>query len=171
MATTALIPIAEYLNTIYHPDREYIDGEIVERNVGTWEHSRIQILLGAWLVQNERAWKVQAATEWRTRVSGTRVRIPNLVLVSTGPQDPVLAVPAILIVEILCPDDTYSDTESRAGDYQQMGVQTIWIIDPQTRTGRVCTGTSWTQATRLEVAGTPIHVDLDTLFAALHPAL
>jgi Uma2 family endonuclease len=167
MATSFLIPIAEYLNTSYHPDREYIDGEIVERNMGKWEHSRIQILLGAWFVQNEAAWRVQGATEWRTLVSGTRIRIPDLVLVPSGPQADVLADPPILVVEILSPDDTYTDTENRARDYQQMGVQTIWIIDPQTRTGRVCTGAAWTQATRLEVAGTPIHVELDTLFASL----
>jgi Uma2 family endonuclease len=167
MATSVLIPIAEYLSTSYRPDREYIDGEVVERNMGKWEHSRIQILLGAWFVQNERQWKVQGATEWRTRVSGTRVRIPDLVLVPTGPQSDVLDKPPILVVEILSPDDSYSDTEKRASDYQRMGVQTIWIIDPQTRTGRVCSGSSWTQATRLEVSGTGIHVDLDKLFAEL----
>ncbi len=169
MATAVQIPIGEYLDTSYHPDREYIDGEIVERNVGKWEHSRIQFLLGLWFGQNEKAWQVQGATEWRTQVSSTRVRIPDLVLVSMGPQSDVLEDPPVLIVEILSPDDTYSDTESRARDYQQMGVQTIWIIDPHTRTGRVCAGTTWTQATRLEVAGTAIHVALDTLFAALTP--
>ena len=169
MATAVQIPIAEYLDTSYHPDREYIDGEILERHMGSWEHSRIQAYLAWWFIQNEAAWGVQGATEWRTRVSGTRVRIPDLVLVPAGPQDSVLATPAVLIVEILSPDDTYSDTESRARDYQQMGVQTIWIIDPQTRTGRVCTGSTWTQAARLEVPGTPIHVDLNTLFAALDP--
>lgn len=170
MATAVQISIAEYLDTSYRPDREYIDGEIVERNMGKWEHSRIQFLLGLWFGQNEAAWGVQGATEWRTQVSSTRVRIPDLVLVSTGPQDDVLAAPPTLVVEILSPDDTFSDTEKRARDYQQMGVQTIWIIDPQTRTGRVCTGATWTQAARLEVSGTPIYVDLDTLFAALDPA-
>jgi Uma2 family endonuclease len=167
MATSVLVPIAEYLETVYRPDREYIDGEIVERNMGEWEHSRIQVLLGAWFVQNESAWRVQAATEWRTRVSESRVRIPDIVLVANGPQPQVLTRPAILVVEILSPSDTYADTESRARDYQAMGVQTIWIIDPETRTGRICTGDSWTQSARLEVPGTPIHVELPTLFAAL----
>ena len=65
------------------------------------------------------------------------------------------------------PEDTYTDTQRRARDYQQMGAETIWIIDPETRTGRVCTGDSWTQATRLEVPNTLIHVELETLFADL----
>jgi Uma2 family endonuclease len=167
MATSIQIPIAEYLETSYRPDREYIDGEIVERNMGSWEHGRVQALLSWWFIQNEPAWGVQVASEWRTRVSETRVRIPDVVLVLKGPQSRVLATPPILIIEILSPEDTYTETERRAADYQRMGVETIWIIDPETRTGRVCTGDTWTQATRLEVPGTPIYVELDTLFARL----
>jgi hypothetical protein len=48
-----------------------------------------------------------------------------------------------------------------------MGGETIWIIDPETRPGRVCTGKSRTQAQRLEVPGTPIYLDLEILFAQL----
>ena len=42
MASVTLIPVAEYLNTGYLPGREYIHGELRERNVGKWEHVRIQ---------------------------------------------------------------------------------------------------------------------------------
>ncbi len=167
MATSVQIPIAEYLETSYRPDREYIDGEIVERNLGSWEHGRVQMLLAAWFVQNEPSFGVIGATEWRTRVAETRIRIPDLVLVKQGPQTRVLATAPVLVVEILSPEDTYTETQRRAGDYQRMGVETIWIIDSETRTGRVCTGDTWTQATRLEVPGTPIYVELDTLFARL----
>ena len=170
MATSVLIPLDVYLNTSYRPDREYIDGELVERNLGKWEHSRIQAYLAWWFIHNEPVWKFQAATEWRTQVSRTRVRIPDLVLVPLGPQDAVLANPPILIVEILSPNDTYSEVEERARDYQQMGVRTVWIVDPQTRTGRVCSGSAWIEAERLEVAETPIHVELPGLFAALGPS-
>jgi hypothetical protein len=41
MGATTLISVAEYLNTSYSPDREYIDGHIVERNLGEKTHSRI----------------------------------------------------------------------------------------------------------------------------------
>ena len=170
MATTAspaLISLEEYMSTSYRPDREYIDGELRERNVGKWEHSRIQNLLGSWFNENELAWGVLAATEWRTRVSGTRVRIPDLVLVTDGPQPDVLAKAPVLIVEILSPDDSYTDTQERAADYLAMGAVTIWIIDPKTRTGRFCVGDTWTAATHLIVPGSAIFVDLDWLFARL----
>ena len=171
MATSTQIPLAEYLQTTYHPDREYIDGELLERNVGKWEHSRLQILLGVWFGAHERAWNVMIASEWRMWISPTRIRIPDLTVVAAGPQPDILSDPPLLVVEILSPDDTYTDTQRRARDYQAMGTETIWIIDPDTRTGRICTGALWTEATRLEVPGTPIHVDLDTLFASLQQPL
>jgi hypothetical protein len=36
------------MQTSYRPDREYVDGELLERNVGKWEHGRIQSLLALW---------------------------------------------------------------------------------------------------------------------------
>jgi hypothetical protein len=47
-AMTSLISLAEYLGTSYRPDREYIDAELRERNLGTWTHARTQALLAAW---------------------------------------------------------------------------------------------------------------------------
>jgi Uma2 family endonuclease len=167
MATSVLIPMSEYLNTTYRPDREYLDGEVVERRVGKWEHSRVQALLTGWFIQHEGVWNIQTATEWRTQVSHTRVRIPDIVLVQAGVQPDVLTDAPLLVVEILSPDDSYSDTQQRAEDYLRMGVATIWIIDPATRTGRVCSGSNWVQGDRLEVAGTDVYVPLDRVFAAL----
>jgi hypothetical protein len=31
------VPLSEYLNTSYRPDRDYLDGELMERNVGEWD--------------------------------------------------------------------------------------------------------------------------------------
>jgi len=167
MATTALIPLAEYMQTKYRPDREYIDGQVRERNVGKWEHSRVQAMLTGWFASQESTWGVMVATEWRTQVSATRVRIPDVVLVADEDQPDVLTDAPLLIVEILSPDDTYADTQERAADYRRMGVQTVWIIDPKTRTGRFCVDDVWTAAQRLVVPGTPIYVDLPPLFARL----
>lgn len=38
MSTSALIPVEEYLKTIYEPDAEYVDGGLVERNAGEFDH-------------------------------------------------------------------------------------------------------------------------------------
>jgi hypothetical protein len=41
MATT-LVSAGEYLATVYHPDCDYVDGVVLERNVGTREHASWQ---------------------------------------------------------------------------------------------------------------------------------
>ena len=126
MATaTTLLSLAEYLETSYRPDREYIDGELRERHVGKWEHARLQWILANWFGTREEEWGITGSTEQRTRVAGTRVRIPDLVIMRLAPQPDVLTDPPLLVIEILSPDDTYSDTQERADDYRQMGVETL----------------------------------------------
>ena len=164
MASTTYIPVSEYLQTVYRPDREYIDGEVRERNVGKFEHARIQALLAAWFGQNEAAWKVIVVTEQRIQVSPNRVRIPDVTLLPIGSHPDVISQPPLLIIEILSPDDTYWDTEERSEDYFAMGVGVVWIIDPKTRTGRMCVEQAWTAVTRLTVPGTEIYLDLPNLF-------
>jgi len=170
MATALRIPLSEYLGISYRPDREYVDGEIRERNVGKWEHARLQWLLALWFGTHEKQWGITGSTEQRVRVSANRVRVPDLVVLTAGAQPEVLTDPPLLVIEILSPDDSYSDTQERAQDYRAMGVETVWIVDPKTRTGRVCSGTEWVEASRLEVKGTPLYVDLPEIFSQLTSA-
>lgn len=170
MATLTSIPLSEYLGRTFRPDCEFVDGEVRERNVGKWEHARVQALLAAWFVSHERAWGTVCSTEQRTQVAANRVRIPDLVVLTAGPQPDVLTEPPLLVIEILSPNDTYSDTQERAQDYHAMGVKTVWIIDPKTRTGRTCRGAEWIEAERLEVKGTPLYVDLTEVFSQVASA-
>jgi hypothetical protein len=50
-----------------------------------------------------------------------------------------------------------------------MGVETVWIVDPKTRTGRMCSGAEWTEARRLEVSGVPLYVEQDPIFRQIQP--
>ena len=170
MATISRIPMAAYLETTFRPDREYLDGELRERNVGKWEHARVQWLLAHWVGNHEKEWGITGSTEQRVRVSENRVRIPDLVVLTAGPQPDVLTDPPMLVIEILSPDDTYSDTQERTQDYRAMGVETVWIVDPKIRTGRMCIGTEWIEATRLEVKGRPLFVNLPDIFSQLASA-
>jgi Uma2 family endonuclease len=170
MATALHIPLNEYLSTNFRPDREYVDGEIRERNVGKWEHARVQWLLAVWFGAHEKEWGIVGSTEQRVRVAEKRVRVPDVVVLTAGPQPDVLTEPPLLVIEILSPDDTYSDTQERASDYRAMGVETVWIIDPKTRTGRMCSGAEWVESPRLAVKGTPLYVDLPDLFSQMTPA-
>jgi Uma2 family endonuclease len=170
MATVTHIPIQDYLGSTYRPDCEYVDGEVRERNVGKWEHARVQWLLAAWFFQHEKQRGITGSTEQRVRVAENRIRVPDLVVLTAGPQPDVLTDPPLLVIEILSPDDTYSDTQERSQDYRAMGVGTVWIIDPKTRSGRMCSGAEWVEAARLEVKETPLFVELAEIFSQLTSA-
>jgi Uma2 family endonuclease len=162
-----LVTLEEYLGTSYRPDCDYVDGEVRERNVGKYEHARIQALLARWFGNHEQDWRVQVVTEQRVRVSPTRVRIPDVALLPLGAQPDVIVAAPLLVIEILSPDDTYSETQERTQDYREMGVGTVWIIDPKTRTGRMCIGNEWVESLRLEVMGTPMYVNLPDIYSQL----
>src|SRR6201999_91484 len=99
-----------------------------------WEHARVQWLLSGWFMNHESRWGVVGSTEQRVQDAPNRVRVPDLGVVPAGPKPDVLIYPPLLVVEILSPDHSYSDTQERAQDYMGMGVGTVWIIDPKTRT-------------------------------------
>jgi Uma2 family endonuclease len=161
------ITIEQYLDATYRPDVEFIDGERRERPDAPWVHSRLQAIIGAWFEQHEEAWKILTGTGIRTRVAASRVRLPDAVVVKAGPQPQTLVDPPLIVIEVLSPDDSYAETERRARDYQSMGIENIWLIDPETRIARVCRAEHWTETTRFTVADSPIYMDVAALFARL----
>ncbi len=169
MATAVQLSMAEYLSTTYEPDREFVDGELMERNLGTWDHGRVQALLTIMLAAFETEAKAYVATEWRARVSATRVRIPDVTLVEAGPQDQVLAAPPLLTVEVLSPEDTWAATKRKCEDYARMGVRTMWIVDPSRHRAQVWRDGEWRETDVLEVAETPIRIELQELFGRMNP--
>jgi Uma2 family endonuclease len=168
MATTTQIALSEYLRTSYRPDREYVDGELQERNVGKTDHARVQALLAAWFVAHEAEWGALVTTEQRVMVAAERVRIPDVTLVRPGAlNEDVLTVPPLCVIEILSPDDTYSKTWEKAQDYRRMGIENIWLIDPGTRSGQASISDGWRETVEFEIPGTPVRLNLADLFGKL----
>jgi hypothetical protein len=50
MDAGALISVQEYLSTVYEPDRDYVDGELQERNMGERTHARLQAKITSYLM-------------------------------------------------------------------------------------------------------------------------
>ena len=131
MSSATLVSVDEYLGTSYRPDRDYVDGELQERQVGEWPHSRAQGRLYAFLFQREAQWGVRVVPEQRVQVSPTRFRIPDICAVlASDPIQPILKQPPFLCIEILSKDDTVSQLNDRLNDYFRMGVRYVWVIDP-----------------------------------------
>src|SRR5215831_11539305 len=76
MATDSLISVEEYLHTSYRPDCDCVDGLVLERNLGEYDHARLQIAIGSYYFVRRKEWGVNAVTEQRVQISPTRVRIP-----------------------------------------------------------------------------------------------
>jgi Uma2 family endonuclease len=134
------VSLEEYLATDYEPDCDYVDGQLEDRNVGKRPHSRLQLVLGAYFLHNEKRWGVYAFCDQRVQVSPTRVRVPDLCVVAGSvPDEYIFTKPPLLCIEILSPDDTVSRTRSRFDDYFTMGVPHVWLLDPESRRAWVAT--------------------------------
>lgn len=170
MATSALIPVSEYLSTSYRPDCDYVDGEIQERNVGEQDHSDLQSQLIEILRRSEFKQAIRANTEIRVQVGPTRFRVPDVCIRRRNTvSEPIVHIAPLVCIEVLSPEDRMSRTRERVRDYLAMGVLEVWIVDPLTRSVLVCTGQTMVELTMgdLRVPETLVSVSIAELFSAL----
>ena len=136
-AQQTLVSVEEYLNTSYEgPDREYVDGRIVERNLGEKDHSRPQGELIIFFGSLRRTLRTYAYPEQRVQVKATRFRIPDVcVYVGSEPDEQIFRTPPFLAIEILSKDDRASDLQEKLDDYRDFGIPSVWVVDPRTQRG------------------------------------
>jgi Uma2 family endonuclease len=167
MGAATLVSIEDYLSTSYSPDREYIDGRIVERNLGEKTHSSIQGNIFFYLRSRCRELGVKAYPEQRVQVTPTRFRVPDVTVVETSQhQDEIFRNPPHLCIEVLSKDDTMEYMQEKMDDYLNFGVPYIWIINPRLRKGYVATKAGIVEAASgfLETRDPDIPVPVAELF-------
>ena len=132
MSTKILMDVDEYLHTSFDgPDCEYLDGEVVERNMGELPHGDIQFNLARLVWEYRRILGIRVATDVRIRISPTRYRIPDVSVWrddNIGTRIPT--VPPFLAIEILSPEDRMTRVQPKIAEYLAIGVEWIWLIDP-----------------------------------------
>lgn len=134
MAVTTQVPVEEYLRTSYDPDCEYVDGGVLDRNVGEKGHSKVQKRLLVYVAQHEARWGVFALQEWRLKLGEQHYRVPDLSIVNgPEPNETVLSTPPLVCVEILSPEDRMGRMHKKIADYLAFGVQCVWVLDPKTK--------------------------------------
>ena len=133
MGVETPLPVEEYLNTSYSPDKEYRDGELVERNVGEKAHARLQALLAAYLHRREKQWGIEVYTALRVRVRENWYPIPDgCVYKLPDFEGRYPSEPPLLWIEILSHDDRMMDVWAKANELVEHGVPCVWIINPNT---------------------------------------
>src|SRR5271168_586217 len=168
MATATHITLEQYLKTTYEPDADYIDGEVEERNAGEYDHSSALMALLLWFHRNAKEWTIRVVQNQRTRLTPTRVRIPDVSVFSRDmPIEQVFTHPQLIAVEVLSPEDRHSKMQQRIDDYRAFGVHNVWIIDPKQRIGWDCSSGNWIRKERFEVTDCPAYLSLDELFRDL----
>ncbi len=132
MAASTHIPIELYLHTDYEPDAEYVDGEIEERPMGEDSHSSWQGAIAYWFRMNAERWNIRIRPELRVQTSDTRFRVPDVAILDASlAREPIATHAPIAVFEVLSPEDTYKRLMRKLGDYEQMGIPAIWVVDPE----------------------------------------
>lgn len=145
-AATVVGPLAveEYLSNPAYEHYEYIDGQAVELNVGTGQHSSIQAASGAIFRNHFRqhgGGRVFVELRCRLMVGGrTRFYQPDVaVMVGSDSYDfPFLDRAPELVIEIRSPDDSIAQLMRKAQHYMDNGSKIVWIVLPEERAVLVC---------------------------------
>jgi Uma2 family endonuclease len=140
MSAGTSVSLEEYLSTTYRPDRDYVDGELVERNVGEYDHGWTQSRLVWWLMNHAHEFQIRPITELRVQVKARRFRIPDVCAIAEdAPAEQIITHPPVLCIEVLSKDDSMDQIMERVEDYFGMGVPFCWILNPQRRRAWVAT--------------------------------
>ncbi|HWD98363.1 MAG TPA: Uma2 family endonuclease [Bryobacteraceae bacterium] len=164
MATATLVPVEEYLRNSWSPDREYVDGVILERNLGELPHAWLE----TYLPRLFEARGLIAIVELRTQVKPQRFRVPDVLVIDELPQDDIVRTPPYIVIEILSPEDRASALTEKLDDYLDFGVPNVWVIDPSLRTM-----SAWTRegshkfTTAAETSDGRVSIPLEEIFSSL----
>lgn len=131
-ATTSPMSVEEYLKTVTDPDCEYVNGEIVERSVGEYDHSTWQAVLVSFFNSLKSQLGVKARPELRVQVGVENFRVPDVTILSVdAPREQIITHPPVAAIEILSPEDTMTRMLEKLADYERMGISAIWVIEPK----------------------------------------
>ncbi len=92
--------------------------------MGEWDQARLQFRIGAYFLARYETQGMRVLTE---------LRIPDLCVFLTDPKQRVPSTPPFLCIEILSSEDRMSRVEVRINDFLAMGVNTVGVLDPETR--------------------------------------
>ena len=135
MSTKVQMDVEEYLRTSFDgSDCEYLDGEMVERNIGELPHSDFQGNLFLLLSQLKSRLGIRVNLEIRIQIDKRRYRVADIAVwrndnIGTG----IPTIAPFLVVEILSPEDRMVRMLPKIQEYLAIGAEWVWVIDPEER--------------------------------------
>jgi len=125
--------VDEYLRTSFEgADCEFLDGEVVERNLGELPHSTAQVRLIYLLMLIAEKTGIRVQPEIRIQINPRRFRVADIAVWRAGNIGTrVPSVPPFLVIEILSAEDRMVRMQPKIQEYLSIGVEYVWLVDPQ----------------------------------------
>lgn len=126
----ALVTVDEYLRTNYKPACESRDGVLTQKALATGKHAFLQTRIGHYILSAYSQFWV--GSELTVRLREDRYVAPDVaVQYLDRVQNPYPTKPIPLCIEIISPDDRFSEVMAKSQEYLEWGVPVVWIIDPE----------------------------------------
>lgn len=139
MSVNTALSVEEYLHTSFPDlDKEYRDGEIVERSLPDYSHGKTQGLVFAFFLALASRLSLFPCVETRMRVRPKRYLIPDVAVFYPTEPTGVPETPPLIAIEILSRDDRLIDVREKLEEYRTWGVPHVWLIDPRSRRFYTC---------------------------------
>ena len=136
MAAKTGVTVEEYLalNVKDRSEPHFVHGEIVERALPAPLHAEIQVALGILFSVLKQRTPISLMSEMRALVAPDTIRVLDFaVYLGARPQGRYAEQPAYVAIEIVSPDDRYSEILELLEDYRHWGCPHVWLVNPWTR--------------------------------------
>ena len=112
------------------PYFEYWFGEPVQKKMPTWMHSMLQKIIMRLLDDAG----YESGAEVKLKISTDFQPLPDVSAVLPGDVElPYPTRPVEVVVEILSPDDQFSQMLKKCQFYAELGIKHIYVVDPDAR--------------------------------------
>jgi Uma2 family endonuclease len=139
MGTRAALSVEEYLHTSFPGlDKEYRDGQLVERTLPNSLHGRTQLLLGAFFLAAAKSISLWPYSETRVKLRPGVYLIPDLCVFYPDKPPLVPDTPPLVAIEILSTDDRLPAVHEKLKEYHAWGVKHVWLVDPHSKRMYTC---------------------------------
>jgi Uma2 family endonuclease len=168
MTSKTLVPVEEYLKMSFEgPDREYLEGDIVERHLGSKPHSKGQMRLLRFFDQLSDRHSLHVFPEIRVKMSSQRYRVPDIaVYFGDEPAENIPSDPPGAVVEIVSEDDRHVEILEKLAEYYTWGIKHVWLVDPWTKKLFVYDNNGLRETTSFELPEFSATLSRDEIFGA-----
>jgi len=139
MGAKTAISVEQYLHTAFPGlDREYRDGELLERSLPDYLHGRAQAALIAffWALRSKLA--LFPCVETRMRLRPNLILIPDVAVFYQTEPPALPEKPPLVVIEVLSVDDRLNAVREKLEQYKAWGVPHVWLVDPHAKLLYTC---------------------------------